>query len=106
MSWSRITALALAMVGGCGGGGGNGPPPPPPPANASPGGIWVGTDSISATPILGLVAESGELFFNAGGAINGGVYYVGQFTVDRNTINANIDAIAMPRLPLSRRRYL
>lgn len=63
--------------------------------NASPGGIWVGTDPISLTPVLGLVAETGELFFNAGGAINGGVYYVGQFTVDGNTINADIDAIAM-----------
>jgi hypothetical protein len=45
--------------------------------------------------VLGLVAETGELFFNAGGAINGGVYYVGKFTVAGNTINANIDAIAM-----------
>jgi hypothetical protein len=45
--------------------------------------------------VLGLVAETGELFFNAGGAINGGVYYVGKFSVDGNTINADIDAIAM-----------
>jgi len=93
-----VTAVALAMVGGCGGGSGSSPPPPPPPpppVYASPGGIWVGTDPISLTPMLGLVAETGELFFNAGGAINGGVYYVGQFTVDGNTINANIDAIAM-----------
>jgi hypothetical protein len=84
------------MVAGCGGGSGSSPPPPPPPpSNASPGGIWVGTDPGSPTPVLGLVAETGELFFNATGAINGGVYYVGQFTVDGNAINANIDAIAM-----------
>jgi hypothetical protein len=90
--------FALAMVGGCGGGGGNSsPPPPPPPVTASPGGIWVGTDPFSTTPVLGLVAETGELFFNSTGAINGGVYYVGQFIVDaENGANANIDAIAMP----------
>jgi hypothetical protein len=90
--------VALALVGGCGGGSGSGSgtsPPPPPPVNASPGGIWVGTDPISSTPVLGLVAETGELLFNAGGAINGGAYYVGQFTVDRNAANADIDAIAM-----------
>jgi hypothetical protein len=45
--------------------------------------------------VLGLVAETGDLFFSGGGPINGGVYYVGQFTVDGSTINANIDAIAM-----------
>jgi hypothetical protein len=45
--------------------------------------------------VLGLVAETGELFFSAGGAMNRGVYYVGQFTVDGTTINANIGAIAM-----------
>jgi hypothetical protein len=91
----RIVVVTAIAMTGCGGGDGGGMPPPPPVVNASPGGIWVGTDPISLTSVLGLVAETGELFFNAGGAINGGVYYVGQFTVDGNSINADFDAIAM-----------
>src|ERR1700722_11072208 len=91
-----VIVIAIAMTG-CGGGSGGGMPPPPlpPVVNASPGGIWIGTYPISSTSVLGLVAETGELFFNDGGAINGGVYYVGQFTVDGNSINADFDAIAM-----------
>ena len=97
VAWWAAVLVELAMAAGCGGGSGSTPPPPPPPpVNASPGGIWVGTDPISLTPVLGLVAETGELFFNASGAINGGVYYVGKFSADGDTINANIDAIAMP----------
>ena len=98
LAWWGPALAALAMEAACGGGGGSGPyppPPPPPPVNASPGGIWVGTDPISLTPVLGLAAETGELFFDGGGAINGGVYYVGKFAVNGNTANANIDAIAM-----------
>lgn len=95
-AWWGAVLVALAIAGGCGGGSGSSPPPPPPPpVNASPGGIWDGTDPISLTPVLGLVAETGELFFNDAGPINGGVYYVGKFTVDGNAIAANIDAIAM-----------
>ena len=59
-----------------------------PPSTSTPacqrlaGGIWVGTDPISLTLVPGLVAETGELFFDDAGPINGGVYYVGQFAVD------------------------
>lgn len=89
-----FAALAAVVLGACGGGGSSSPPPPPPPVNASPGGIWLGTDPISVTPVVGLVAETGDLFFTAGGPINGTAYYVGQFTAVGNTINANIDIIA------------
>ena len=99
---SPIMALALSVpavcgLAACGGGGGSSAPPPPPAVNASPGGVWVGSDPISVVvPWLGLVAENGELFFSAGGPINGSVYYVGQFITDGNAINANVAAIAAP----------
>ena len=64
--------------------------------NASPGGIWVGKDSGSTFPVLGLVAETGELFFSDVGTTSDGVYYVGQFTSDGNSITASVDAITAP----------
>jgi Immunoglobulin domain len=64
--------------------------------NASPGGIWVGTDSSYTFTVLGLVAETGELFFSDTGVTSNGVYYVGQFTSEGNAINANVDAITAP----------
>src|SRR5438309_1981557 len=92
-----VTAFALPLAG-CGGGGSSSPPPPPPPPapNASPGGIWIGSDPISVMPVLGLVAESGELFFRSQGPTTAGVYFVGQFKTDGNAINANVDAITLP----------
>jgi len=90
-----FAALLAAGLDACGGGGSAAPPPPPPPVpNASPGGIWVGTDAVSSMPALGLVAENGDLIFTAGGVINGSAYYVGRFTADGNSIDANIEIIA------------
>ena len=66
-----------------------------PAANASPGGIWVGTDPISGAPVIGLVAETGQMFFSDEGPTTAGAYYVGQFTVDGSGINANVAAITM-----------
>lgn len=68
-------------------------PPPPPPANASPGGIWLGTDPISASSVLGLVAETGQLFFSDEAWTSSGAYYVGKFITNGNATNANVDAI-------------
>jgi len=91
------TLLALALLAGCGGGGGSSPPPPPPPPpNASPGGIWVGTDVTAGEPVLGLAAENGDLFFSSEGLTSGGVYYVGRFTTQGNAINADVVAILPP----------
>jgi hypothetical protein len=93
----RAALLTLALVGGCGGGGGSSPPPPPPPPpNASPGGIWIGTDITAGEPVLGLVAETGDLFFSSEGITSGGVYYVGRFITQGNAINADVDAILPP----------
>jgi len=85
----------LSLVTGCGGGGGGGTSLPP-VTNASPGGIWVGTDPLSpGHPVLGLVAETGELLFLDAGWTSG-VYYVGQFKTDGSSINATVDAITTP----------
>jgi hypothetical protein len=90
-----MTVLAVRGLTGCGGG--DSPPPPSPsPPNASAGGIWVGTDSSTTFPVLGLVAETGELFFSDTGTTTNGVYYVGQFVSDGNAIKANVDAITAP----------
>jgi hypothetical protein len=44
--------------------------------------------------ILGLVAETGEMFFDGpGSATSDGVYHVGQFTTTANTADANVAAI-------------
>ena len=47
-------------------------------------------------PVLGLVAETGELFFRSQGPTTAGVYFVGQFKSNGNAINANVDAITLP----------
>jgi hypothetical protein len=56
------TLLALALTA-CGGGGGGGDAPAPVVVNASPGGIWTGTDSVSGLTVLGIVDELGEGHF-------------------------------------------
>jgi Carboxypeptidase regulatory-like domain len=68
---------------------------PAPAAHASAGGIWVGTDPISGAPVLGLVAETGQMFFSDEGPTTAGAYYVGQFTVDGSSANADVEAITM-----------
>jgi len=93
---SAVVAVFVLPLAGCGGGGSSSLPPPPPTPNASPGGIWVGSDPISIMPVLGLVAESGELFFRSQGPTTAGVYFVGQFKTEGNAINANVDAITLP----------
>lgn len=97
MPQATIALMTVAFVGGCGGGGGSSPPPPPPPPpTASPGGIWVGTDLTAGEPVLGLVAETGDLFFSSEAITSGGVYYVGRFTTQGQAINADVDAILPP----------
>ena len=70
----------------------------------------MGTDSISLTPVLGLVAETRELLFNDSGPTSGGVYYVGKFAVDGSSVNANdaplrlTKASAVLRLRMTLRR--
>ena len=62
---NRISTVLLAFVlAACGGGGGGGSlaPTPPPVSNASPGGIWSGTDSDGGE-VAALVTETGRFHF-------------------------------------------
>lgn len=59
--FTAILALTLTLSA-CGGGGGGGASAPP-VVNASPGGLWQGTDSTSNLQVLGIVDESGEAHF-------------------------------------------
>jgi hypothetical protein len=80
------------LLASCGGGGSSSSgstssAPPPPVTNASPGGIWRGTDSISGLQIVGLVDESGEFQFIR----SDNVQYVGTASVSVNSISANFE---------------
>jgi hypothetical protein len=50
-------------------------------------------DPISASSVLGLVAETGELFFSDEAWTSSGAYYVGKFITNGDATNANVDAI-------------
>src|SRR5689334_14804706 len=95
-STSRFpTAISFVLLASCGGGpGGNSVSSPsnqaPPPSNASPGGIWQGTESVSRLQVTGLVDESGELHFLR----SDDVQYVGTATVAGSSVNANIEGYA------------
>src|SRR5438445_11210069 len=92
-----VTAFALPLAG-CGGGGSSSPPPPPPPPapNASPGGIWIGSDPISVMPVLGLVAESWELLLRFQGRTTAGGNFVGLFKTAGTSLQANRDELNVP----------
>ena len=85
-------SVMLALVSGCGGGWGSSSsntasPTPPPVTNASPGGIWRGTESTTGLQIVGLVDESGEFHFIR--ADN--VQYVGTAAVTGNSVSAGLE---------------
>ena len=83
-----LGACALVLLASCGGGGGyGGGNTSPPPANASPGGIWNGTESVSGLQVTGLVDESGDFHFIR----SDGVQYVGAAVTSGNSITANIN---------------
>jgi hypothetical protein len=86
-----VMAMPIAMTS-CGGGSGGAPPPPPPVVNASPGGIWNGTDPNYGSQIYGLVSETGTFFLSA----SDGVTYVGVFVTQGNGINGDMVAILPP----------
>lgn len=77
---------ALVLLGSCGGGSGYGGSNPP-PVNASPGGIWNGTESASGLAITGLVDESGDFHFIR----SDGVQYVGTAATSGDSISASVD---------------
>jgi hypothetical protein len=78
-----IVAGALIFVVSCGGGGGGGGGLSA--SNASPGGIWRGTDSISGLQVVGLVTEDGEFHFIRSDKVQ----YVGTASTFGNSISAN-----------------
>ena len=86
----RLVAAGIVMlIAGCGGGGSSGSSTsaPAPVTNASPGGIWSGTESASGLTVLGLVDESGEFHFIR----SDNVQYVGTATTSGTSVTANFD---------------
>jgi hypothetical protein len=77
----------LVLVSGCGGGGGSSGTPNPPVTNASPGGIWRGTESTTGLQVVGLVDESGEFHFIR----SDNVQYVGTASITANSLSANFE---------------
>lgn len=95
MKISRLAiAAVLFVIASCGGGGGYGgsSPPPPPVQNASPGGIWTGTDTSNGATVEGLVDEVGEANF----IDSNGVQYVvrNAFSISGNTATGTFDGYA------------
>jgi len=82
-----LVVLFSAALSACGGGGSGSSGDPPAQQNASPGGIWTGTDSISGLTVTGIVDESGDFHFvRADGA-----QYVGTASTSGSEITANFD---------------
>jgi hypothetical protein len=84
-----LAAFGLALVASCGGGGGYGGGGSG-GGNASPGGVWNGTDSISGLQVVGLVDESGDAHFIR----SDGVQYVGSAVTAGNSLSATFDGYA------------
>jgi len=76
-----MTLAAASCGGGSGYGGGS---------NPSPGGIWMGTDSVSGLPLEGIVDEAGEFHFIR----SDGAQWVGTATTSGNSITADAQELA------------
>lgn len=90
MKLARVALVVLIVtLSACGGGGGSGSGGggPAQAQNASPGGIWTGTDSISGLKVTGIVDESGDFHFIR----EDGDQYVGTATVSGNTLSASFN---------------
>jgi hypothetical protein len=79
----------MALLAGCGGGGGTAPSggSSPTPTNASPGGIWRGTESVSGLQILGLVDETGDFHFIR----SDDAQYVGTASMSSNSLTGSLE---------------
>ena len=77
----------LTLLAACGGGGGSGSSTTPPVQNASPGGIWQGTDSVTGLQVTGIVDEGGEGHFIR----SDGVQFVGTVETSGNNFSAQIE---------------
>ncbi|MFL6602665.1 MAG: hypothetical protein ACJ8R9_15210 [Steroidobacteraceae bacterium] len=88
---NAVIAAGVALVlSGCGGGDSSLGGTAPPGSNATPGGFWRGTDSISGLQVTGLVDESGNFHFLRGD----GVQYVGIAAMNQNSLSANVEGFA------------
>jgi len=88
--------LLLGLLGACGGGGGDRAggtadvAPMSAPMNASPGGIWNGTDSASNLAVVGIVTEAGQFYFIR----SDGALYTGAVSVSGTTVSGNLQGFA------------
>jgi hypothetical protein len=79
--------VLLGLLGACGGGGGApGVAQMPLPPNASPGGIWNGTDSVSSLAVVGIVTEAGQFYFIR----SDGAQFTGTVSVSGTTVSGNL----------------
>ena len=83
---ARVLPLSVLLVLASCGGGGNGSRGDP-QQNASPGGIWDGSDSANPLPVTGVIDESGNLRFIR----SDGLQYVGTVVISGTSFSANID---------------
>lgn len=88
MKPARVALVMLfgVFLAACGGGGGGSGPTstPMPQQNASPGGIWTGTDPVSGLQIEGLVDESGNFHFIR----SDGAQYIGAAATSGNSLSS------------------
>jgi len=87
-----LLILGITACGGGGGGGGSGSPVPPPVVNASPGGIWTGTQAVPGEPtleIIGLVAEDGRFHFIR----DDGAQFYGRATTSGDQVSASYTGV-------------
>ena len=82
-----LTLLTAVAVAACGGGGEGRMLAI---QNASPGGIWKGTDPISGLSVTGVITESGQLQFIR----SDGVVYYGSVTTSGNNLSGTYTGVA------------
>ena len=90
-SKAATSVIIVGALFGCGGGGGGGGGDDGfvPIVDASPGGIWEGTDPIAGIALIGVVTETGEARFIR----SDGMQSFGQATVSGNSVSGNYTSI-------------
>lgn len=83
-----IAAGTVVLLAGCGGGG-SGLGNSTGANNATAGGIWRGSESVSGLGVVGIVNESGNFTFVRAD----GVQYIGTATISGTSVTANVEGI-------------
>lgn len=96
-----IVLCVSAGVAGCGGGtneltgsglgSGTGNGSGSSTVNASPGGVWKGTESVSGAQVSGIADEVGDFYFER----SDGVVYAGTATTSGNSLSATFDGYVL-----------